>query len=46
MIEDQGTAIYGFFFKYLFYPDSAKINVVKKIFNVLFLVLKTSKRRK
>ena len=56
-IEDQGAAIYGslvqrgsdkkfLFKKYLSYFDSAKIEVAKMIFHVLFLLVETIERRK
>ena len=38
--------IRNFSLKYLFYLKSAKIEIVKMIFNVFLLVLKTTERRK
>ena len=57
MIKDQEASIYGclvqrrsdqkfLYKKDLFYPDSAKIDMVKITFHVLFLVLETTERRK
>ena len=56
VIEDQGAAIYGSLekraadYKFVFqkdhsYLNSGKIDVVKMIFHVFFLVLETIERR-